>query len=163
MHLLLRQSQRDDGWIWTSMIFLLDARLDLTAEEQYLFERYRLNDRVVYNSDAFMQHLHAADEHREAAAATTDVPLDAPLQDHIASAASDLSATAYNSGLALAHNVLGNLSLQITLQSLVEGIHIESEDLEEILTVAQLIRSGTEFLAAYLNIALDLRRTRGSR
>jgi hypothetical protein len=155
MHLLLRQSQRDDGWIWSSMTFLLDARLDLDAEEQYLFGKYRLYDRVVYNSEAFIHHLDTADQYREAAAAPhTNVPLDAPLADHITTATSDLAATAYNSFAALAHNILGKMALQITLQSLVDGIRVESEDLEEILTVAQLMQRGVEFLATYLQVSV---------
>jgi hypothetical protein len=154
MHLLIRRSQYDSGWFSTTMVFELDARLDLDAEEQELFDKYALYDRVVYNSDAFLQHLHSADQYREAADAQTNVPLNAPLEDHIVTAATDLTVTAYNSVLALAHNILGRLSLQITLQSLVDGVHIESEDLEEILTVAELIRTGTEFLASYLDVAV---------
>src|ERR1700730_9455569 len=64
MLLLVRRSQRDDGWIATSMTFVLYAQLDLNREEEHLFDKYRLHDRVVYNSEPFLQHLEAADEHR---------------------------------------------------------------------------------------------------
>ena len=42
------------------MTFGPDARLDLDAEEQYLLDKHRLYDRVVYNSEAF----YASPEHR---------------------------------------------------------------------------------------------------
>lgn len=120
------------------MTFLLKAQLDLGAEEKYLFDKYELKDRVVYNSDAFIQHLHAADEHREEAAKDEQ----------------ELSTIAYSSLAALGHNIMGKLSLQLTLQNLLDGIQIESQDLEELLHVEGLIHQSAKYVADYLKIAV---------
>jgi hypothetical protein len=138
MDLLLRRSQRDDGWMWSSITFILYAQLDLDEEERHLLKQYALHDRVVYNSADFLHHLKAADEYRETAAKTPD---DDPLT------------IAYNSFAALAHNILGKFYLQLTLQNLIEGVRIESDDLEEISTVANLIQKAVAFLSQYYDIA----------
>jgi len=138
MHLLTRRSQRDDGWLETSMTFILNAELDLGAEEKYLFDKYQLHDRVIYNSETFMEHLNAADKHREEAAKDEQ----------------DLGTILYESFAALGHNIMGKLSLQLTLQNLLDGAHIETQDLEELLRIEQLIATSVQFVADYLKIAV---------
>jgi hypothetical protein len=54
-------------------MFLLDARLELTPKEQHFFEKYELPERVIYNSEAFLRHLQAADKYREVAAKERDL------------------------------------------------------------------------------------------
>ena len=152
MHLLVRRSQRDDGWIQTSMTFVLYAQLDLDAEDQFLFEKYGLHDRVVYNSEAFLQHLKAADEHREETERAYEVMLDAEHKEH--DWLTNAGTMVYNSFAAFGYNMLGKLDLQLTLQGLIDGIQIESQDLEEILGIEKYIHQSTAFLADYLNVAL---------
>lgn len=60
MHLLLRKSQRDDGWFASAITFILDARLDLDPEEQEFFERYRLYHTIIYDSSRRTEHLQSA-------------------------------------------------------------------------------------------------------
>jgi hypothetical protein len=61
---------------------------------------------------------------------------------------------AYNAVAALGYNLLGKLDLQLTLQGLIDGISIESQDLEEILVIETYIRQSTAFLADHLNVAI---------
>jgi hypothetical protein len=133
------------------MTFVLYAQLDLDAEEQFLFEKYELHDRVVYNSEAFLQHLKAADEHREEIERAYEVMQDTEHKDH--DFLTNAGTMAYNSFAAFGYNMLGKLDLQLTLQNLIEGIHIESQDLEEILGIEQYIHESTAFLADYLKVA----------
>jgi hypothetical protein len=152
VHLLVRRSQRDDGWIASSITFVLYAQLDLDAEEEHLFDKYKLHDRVVYNSEAFLQHLQAADEHRAEIERAHEVMQDTEHKDH--DWLTNASTMFYNSFAALGYNMLGKLDLQLTLQGLIDGIHIESQDLEEILGIEKYIHQSTVFLAEYLNVAL---------
>jgi hypothetical protein len=154
MHLLLRRSQRDDGWVWSSMTFLLDARLDLDAEEQHLFEKYQLYGVAVYDSDARVQHAHSAMESYASSEKSADaVPL-FPAVDEIHIALGNAFASIWHLGAGITHDIMSTLSLQISLGSLVGGQHIESQDLEELLSVAANIHSAVGYLANYLNVAL---------
>jgi hypothetical protein len=136
MHLLIRRSQRDDGWFESSITFIRDCQLDMSEEEHYLFTRYGIADRIVYNSEDFVEHLEAADAAREEAA--KDV--------------TDLGTVYSQSLVAFFHNIMGRLSLQISLQSLVDGLHVESQDLEETLYIEKLVREGVEFIAQYFEL-----------
>jgi len=133
------------------MTFVLYAQLDLDAEEDHLFEKYQLHDRVVYNSEAFLQHLQAADEHRAEIERAHELMQDTGHKDH--DFLTNAATMAYNSVAAFGYNTLGKLDLQLTLQGLVDGIHIESQDLEEILGIEKYIHQSTVFLADYLNVA----------
>ena len=154
MHLLFRRSQRDDGWIWSPMTFLLDARLDLDAEELHLFDKYRLYDLAVYDSDARVQQAHSAIESYASSVESAEaVPLFPDIgQIHVA--LGNAFASIWHLGAGVTHDIMSTLSLRITLGSLVAGQHVESQDLEELLSVAANIRSAVEYLAAYLDVAL---------
>lgn len=155
MHLLLRRSQRDDGWIFSSMIFLLDAQLDLTPDEQELFEKYDLLSHVVYDSDAREQYAHAAIERFEAATKPTKpIPIFEPSAADIASQFSNIASMLWNSAVGATYGLISDLSLRITLGTLIDGQHFESESLEEMLTVEDNIKQATEYLANYLHVAL---------
>ena len=137
MDLLLRREQRDDGWIASSITFVLYAQLDFTEEEAHQCERYDLYSRVAYNSEDFVRHLEAADKHREKAAEEAD-----------------LGEIISNSFSALFYNVAGRLSLQLTVQNLCDGIHLESQELEEILHIEKCVRDAAAGIASYLDVAL---------
>lgn len=138
MHLLIRRTQRDDGWIASSITFILYAQLDLSEEEQFQFEKYDLYTRVVYNSEDFVEHLEAADKYREKAAEPE----------------TELSEIVRNSFAALYHNILGRAALQLSVQSLADGIRIESQELDEILRIERIIQEAAFNLAAYIDVAL---------
>ena len=140
----LRRSQRDDGLIWSSMIFLLDARLDLTAEEHALFVQYNLHALVVYDSDAHTRHADAAYGHFDDA---TKVPLWNP-------SFIELASSLWSNVAGIGHGVMTALSLRVTLADLVAGQHIECEDLEQIVAAEGNIAEAAEYLADYFSVAL---------
>ena len=154
MHLLIRKSQRDDGWFASAITFILDARLDLDDEEQELFERYRLYEMIVYSSNAKIQHLHSAIEDYEAAQKTmTPLPWE-PSVLELSRAFLEIGVMTWHLGAGAAHEVASALSLQITLGTLTNGQHLETESLEEILAVANSITASVEYLSTYLGVAL---------
>jgi hypothetical protein len=137
MHLLIRRMQRDDGWIQSSITFILYALLDLSEEEQFQFEKYDLYSRIIYNSEDFLKNLEAADKHRKKAAETED-----------------LGEIISNSLSALYYNIAGRLTLQLSVQNVVDGISIESQELDEVLRIAGFIRESAAALASYIDAAL---------
>ena len=145
MHLLLRRSQRDDGWLWTSITFLLDARLDLSRHELELFEKYQLRDFVVYDSEPRIHHGDVAYTHFDKA---TKVPIWDP-------SFYDLAASLWNNALGTAHGLMSYLSLHITLGDLINGQHIECEQLDQIIAAEENIATAAQFMADYFKVALS--------
>lgn len=144
MHLLLRRSQSDDGLIWSSVTFMLDARLELSPEEEHLFSKYNLHSLVVYDSDAYMYHADAAYERFDNA---TKVPLWEP-------SFTELASSLWDNVAGLAHGVMTALSLRITLGDLIDGTHVECEALEQILVAEKNIVQAAQYLADYFAVAL---------
>jgi hypothetical protein len=152
MHLLLRRSQRDDslfqGLLGEAITFMLDARLELTTEECRLAERYRLFDALVYDSEDRTYHEETAAEHFEVAAA-------GPLRiDSLPNAAADLATSLWNNAAGLWHGLMMALSLRITVGDLVDGQHIETDDLNAILICEKTIHQAAILFAAYLDTSL---------
>ena len=154
MHLLIRRSQRDDGWLWSAVMFELDARLELAPEELHLFEKYDLHRLVVYDSDPRVQHAYLADEHFEAATRPmTPIPWE-PSATDVATVFGDIAASCWHTAAGTAQGIMSHLSLSITLGSLIEGQHFESDDMLEILTAESNIREAAEYLASHFKLAL---------
>lgn len=155
MHLLLRRTQRDDGWVWSSMTFLLDAQLDLSPDEQELFEKYDLRSVAIYDTDTFVQHTYSAIERYDAASKPPTPMSWEPTPGQLVTAFGDIAASVWNATIGAAHELAALTALRITLGSLADGQHIESESLEEILNVEDNIRQSTQYLASYLQLALS--------
>ena len=155
MHLLLRRSQRDDGWFSSSMVFILDARLDLTEEEQHLFEKYGLGELVIYSSDDRIQNLHSAYEHYDRGAQPlTPIPLLEPSVAQLANQFAELGKMVWHGVVGAGYDVAAWLSLQLTLQSLVDGQHLETQSLEEVVALSDVIEGAVEYLSNYLELAV---------
>ena len=66
----------------------------------------------------------------------------------------ELSSAIWNTGAAATHLAISYLSLRITLGTLIDGQHVESQDLGELLNVETNITEAVRYLANYLNIAV---------
>jgi hypothetical protein len=128
MQLKIRRSQRPSGIVSKSVTFMLDARLDLTAEEAANVKRYKLGEQVVYNSAASRKHLEAA-----------------------AQAVGRESAGSFVTQLA--RTAMHRLSLNITIDGLTRGQHVECKDLDELLAAETAIKDAAQAARAYLEIA----------
>lgn len=56
MQLYIKRSQRDKGLIFKKTIFMLDVRLDLTADELHLMKKHKFFKEVIYRSLADRRH-----------------------------------------------------------------------------------------------------------
>ncbi len=63
MQLKIQRSQRQGGVVSKSVVFCVNARIFLSAEEQANVSKYKLGGAVIYNSQASRKHLDKADEH----------------------------------------------------------------------------------------------------
>lgn len=135
MHLKLRRSQRNAG-LMGKIAFALDARADLSAEEQALVKRYGLGKLVVYDSEARKKHGTAAMGHFEEAGTAS------------------LGRSAWKNVRGFASAAIMALSLRVTIDGLTHGEHIECKDLDELLGAESAIVEACKNLKAYLETAL---------
>jgi hypothetical protein len=141
MQLKLRRSQRSGGMLGGKVIFSLDARVDLTADEQGLIKKYALGKTVVYDSEARKKHQEAAYGHFTDAAGTAGYTASAALRGLWKNARGAASAA------------MMALSLRMTVDGLTSGQHIECKDLDELLGAEAAILSACQSLKAYLDTA----------
>ena len=110
------------------VIFVLDARVDLTQEERHLIDKYNLGKEVVFSS--------------------------ANAERHIAEGRAALSSeTVSGTGKAMMKLAMAKLSLNITIDSLTKGHHLELKDLGELLGAEEAIMQGCQNVRAYLELA----------
>ena len=127
MHLKLRRSQRSSGMLSKSVVFCLDAVLDLDAEEAASVRKYALGSQVIYNSAASRKHI-----------------------EGVAIAAVQETAGSFVSSLA--HAAMARLSLNITIDSLTKGQHVECKDLDELLGAESAIMNAARATRTYLEM-----------
>jgi hypothetical protein len=128
MQLKLRRSQRSAGMLGRSVMFMLDARLELTEEEAANVKKYGLGDEVIYNSAASQNHAEAAAE--------------AVARDSVGSFLN-----------VLAQAAMHRLSLNITIDGLVRAQHVECKDLAELIAAEKAIRQAAHTTRAFLETA----------
>ena len=128
MQLKLTRSQRESGVLSRAVLFCLDARVQLTPEEQASVNRYKLGGQLIYNSEASKQRVKAGE------AAMAD-------------------GTGSGGFKALAQFALARLHLNITVDSLQRGQHIECKSLDELLGAEEALMEACQNLRAYLDTA----------
>lgn len=111
-----------------TVIFCLDARVQLTPAEAESVNRYKLGAQVIYNSEASKRHL--------------------------AVARGDIDSGSFVGSLkAMGSIALAAMNLNITISSLSQGQHIECKSLEEVIGAEQAITEACQNLQAYLATA----------
>ncbi len=141
MKLKLKRAQHAGGMLGGKIIFELDARTDLSDEEQGLVKKYHLGKLVLYDSEARKKHSAAAYGHFDTAATM-------PGYD-----AASTGRSIWSNARGLASAALASLSLRVTVDSLMSGEHIECKDLDELLGAEAAIVDACKNLKAYLDTA----------
>jgi hypothetical protein len=142
MQLKLRRSQRAGGMLANQVIFALDARVDLSADEQELVRKFGLGKLVVYDSEARRRRSEAAYGHFDSAAHTPGYDL------------SSAGRSLWRNARGLASAAMMAVSLRVTVDSLIGGQHIECKDLDELLCAEAAILDACKNLKGYLDTAL---------
>ena len=133
MQLKLTRSQRAAGLTGGKIMFGLNARAELSPEEAELVRKYKLGKLVVYDSDARKKHNQSAYGHFDDAAGGGGL---------------------WKNARGLASAAMMALSLRVTVDSLVDGQHIECKELDELLGAEAAIRDACQSLKAYLETAV---------
>jgi hypothetical protein len=135
MQLKVQRSQRSGGIVGSTVLFCLDVRADYSPEERDNIRRYRLGGQVIYNSRTAQRHLEKAGTH-----------LDRTQEGTVANRAAGLARGALSLAVA-------KMSLNISIDSLGRGHHIECKDLEELLEGEDTVRTACKNVTRYLDVA----------
>ena len=127
MQLKIRRSQRTGGVMSQNAIFCLDARAQFSDEEQRNIARYRLGGQVIYNSEASKRLLEKANGQQDG--------------------------SARGALKSLATMALVAMKLNISINSLAQGQHIECKSLDELLDAEAALMQACENLKRYLDAA----------
>ena len=143
--LKLKRSQRTN--LLGTIIFTLDARIALSAEEQSLVKKYRLDGLVVYDSKAREKYTGAMQAHLEM---TREQP---PLAADATAQFIGVGKTLFRLGRASLSASMAALSLRITVEKLLSGVHIECKSMNELLGAEAAIVEAGRNLKSYLETA----------
>lgn len=147
MQLKLSRSQREGGFIGKSILFCLDARVAFTAAETANIRRYKLQDQIIYSSEAALSA--SAGSAAASAHARAGHLGFSSMDDVLSSAASKMG-----HGLkAAALGALATMKLTISIGSLERGHHIECKSLDELLGAEEAIMDACRSLKGYLDTA----------
>ena len=129
MQLKLKRSQRSAGMLGSKVVYMLDARAELTNEERELVSKHSLGKLVIYDSVA--------------------------RQKRMENAAEKLSGgSLMGAARGLASIAMAAMSLRVTIDSLTGSQRVECKDMDELLGAETAIREGCETLRAYLDCAV---------
>jgi hypothetical protein len=135
MQLKLQRSQRAGGIVGNTVIFCLDVRADYAPEERDNIRKYKLGGQIIYNSRAAQRHLENMNAHL----------------DRVDSLSVKEKAAGLGRGvLSLA---MAKMSLNISIDSLGRGHHIECKDLEELLEAEDTVREACKNVTRFLDVA----------
>lgn len=128
MQLRLKRSESSKGMLSKTVMFCLDARLELTPDEAENVRKYKLGSKVIYNSEASKKQME---------------------KGLVGMAGGGFG------GLAKGYFrlAMSQLQLNITLESLTRGQHIECKDLDEVLDAEQSLMKACENAMTYLAAA----------
>jgi hypothetical protein len=129
------------------VVFVLDARMELTAEELELVRKYRLGDDVIYESSSRKQGKEATLAHLEK---TRGGP---SLRDSTGAQLLGAGNTLYRLARAGISATAAALSLRITITSLMSGVHVECKSMAELLGAETAIVEAASNLRSYLETA----------
>ena len=145
-YIRLRRSQRSTKFAGT-VLFALDARMEVPAEQRSLITKYKLGDALVYDSADRERYTESANAHVES---TRDNPsLLASPKDQLLG----VGKTLYRLGRASVSAARAGLSLRVTIWSLLAGVHVECKSMQELLEAENAIVSAAQNLKSYLETA----------
>jgi hypothetical protein len=149
MQLKIERSQRQSGVVSKAVMFCVDARIFLSADEQANVTRYKLGNQLIYSSEAAKRHANASLSRHAVAREAGNYAIEA--QDRRTGGL--IAKSIGNFVMGLFHGVAASLALNITIDSLQRGQHIECKDLNEVRDAENALRQACLTLKDYLETA----------
>lgn len=134
--LKLKRSQRSS--LTGKVMFVLDARIELSSADVGLIRKYRLGDDVVYESTSRKQSMEASRKH---------------LQMSEPSKTGGAGKTLFRLARAGISATAAALSLRITINSLMTGVHVECKSMGELMQAESAIIEAVTDVRDYLDVA----------
>ena len=153
MQLKIQRSQRQTGVLSKTMLFCVDARAFLAAEEQANVQRYRLGGQVIYSSQAARKHAENAAQRRTTGSAYGEFARERAGELEVGRTGRLLADTMGHYAVGMIHGLAARLSLNITIDSIQRGQHIECKDLDEVLDAENALMEACKNLTGYLQTA----------
>ena len=141
LQLKIRRSQKGggSGLLSTKPTFMLDARVELSPDDQALVTKYSLGEMVVYDSKARRARSEETAGH---------------YQDAYASSYSSVGRMSWQALKGVTSAALAALTLRVTVNSLIKGQHIACKELDELIAAEAAIIEACETIKGYLQTAL---------
>ena len=117
------------------VVFCIDARAELTPEEAAAVKKYGLGKEVVYNSQRSKEHLDKLNANLESSTGRGVLKGIAGFVKSVGNLA------------------MAKLALNITIDALVKGQHIEAKDMDEMISAEAALRAACERTKDYLAVA----------
>lgn len=131
MALKLKRSERTGAF--GKLLFVLDARIDISNENRALIAKYNLGGRIIYESAAREARSAATLQHLENSRDETSI-FDSPGRQALG-----IGKSLFRLGRAAISATAAALSLRITVDSLIAGVHVECKDMMELLEAEEAI------------------------
>lgn len=141
MALKLKRTQKQG---LTGPIYMLDARIDVSAEVRALIIKHNLSSRVIYESSDRQRHAANAEAHL--AGSHSDTGFFAPPRDQAMGAAKTLWKL-FRAGVSAAR---ASFSLRVTVNSLLSGVHVECKSMDELLEAEDAFREAKVNLEVHI-------------
>jgi hypothetical protein len=129
------------------VIFMIDARMEVAAEERRLVGKYGLGDLLVYSSTGSDQQLAAMKARKEST--KVHPGFWASLGEELMGAFRML----LTQSMAGAHATMAAYDLKITASKLLRGVHIYCTDMDEVIVAKNAIVQAGKNLRKYLDVA----------
>jgi hypothetical protein len=141
MALKLKRTQKQG---LTGPIYMLDARIDVSAEVRALIIKHNLSSRVIYESSDRQKHAANAEAHL--AGSHSGAGFFAPPKDQAMGAAKTLWKLV-RAGVSAAR---ASFSLRVTVNSLLSGVHVECKSMDELLEAEDAFREAKANLEVHI-------------
>lgn len=141
--LKLKRSQKESTW--GGIIYMLDARVDASAEVQAIIHKHRLGGRVIYESSNRKKRNEAIRAHLEQTHDNTR------FFDPASVRLKSVGNVLWHLGGAAVTAAIATLSLRITVDSLLSGVHVECKSMEELLEAERAIKQAKGTLEGYID------------
>ena len=130
----LRLKRGERAGAFGRVIFTLDARIDVSEENRALIIKYNLGSRVIYESANREKYREKTRQHAENSRDTPGFRASSEQQFF------GIGKTLFRLGAAAVTATVSALSLRITVNSLMSGVHIECKDMGELLEAEDAIK-----------------------